>query len=730
MADRALLNSPLINYFRYLAGEDAGKPLDSGTIEFFQAENHAINVNVFRDSSFSTPFTNPIILDSIGSVPPIYMSDRLYYIVIKDKFNNIIETIDDYVPNNGGGSVITSSKSDFNVFSNSQFSYPVSFSDDDTIDASDTEVSLGWEFVQDVKSTTKNKVYSTTIATEALEGNPIYSLNIDSSSIDSSESRKDLIQQISDNANQWQGETFNISFQAKTLISGTTTVGLYLQKNYGAGGSPTEEVSLSQFSVTDSWGKYSTSVLFPSGAGKVIGTNSSLYILLRFNVGTTCKVAITNMYGIFGENIDVSTKGYPELKRAEEMPEGLFNGLHTAHSDDKYMFSREVNLDILKYYQGKVHISDTESGKPETFLTGKNPLGYVLAGSALDSKGYTNNIPNIRLYKYFGNTFGESGDLSVQHKETSITFTNIGDGKLPLSPFSIGNQGAKVTLTENNKGQKFEVKASKVSDNTILIEYLNNFAPTQTPYGASPPNPTGLPSRVIGCSPYWLDTSVSSPGAYTPYFICTNISAGSPTTKASGHIIFESSDVSKYKTSLIRGTNDNYKNVSQSFLYFPSLAANNVGGYYWQGRPGLSSMGISFTVDKKGDMPVLGAVAHGNFDFKTMHTLSKNLDNLVQEINDPYGYTFTINARPDASSYIEYSSGDVSYYIWFTVDSVGVDPALPSKTGIQVDLLSADTPTTSSSKIFAELQTHTFNLPTSAQLGLTPGAGFSSYIHL
>jgi hypothetical protein len=46
------------------------------------------------------------------------------------------------------------------------------------------------------------------------------------------------------------------------------------------------------------------------------------------------------------------------------------------------------------------------------------------------------------------------------------------------------------------------------------------------------------------------------------------------------------------------------------------------------------------------------------------------------------------------------SAGDVAqYYFWFRVDGVGVDPAVPSRTGVVVDILSTDTNTQVASKL-------------------------------
>jgi hypothetical protein len=81
-----------------------GEPLDSGLISFYEAENKTIKLSTYLDPELTIPNTNPIVLDEIGGAPPIYMENEAYYIEIRDKFNNLISTIEDYRPVNSESS--------------------------------------------------------------------------------------------------------------------------------------------------------------------------------------------------------------------------------------------------------------------------------------------------------------------------------------------------------------------------------------------------------------------------------------------------------------------------------------------------------------------------------------------------------------------------------------------------------------------------------------------------
>ena len=122
-----LLNSPFINAVFYKTGANAGKLADGATIGFYSAADHSSKLDIFKDSKGLVPWDqNPIILPQ-GWAPPIYMQNLLYYIEIKDKYGNLIESIDDYTPNSVSGGGGDPSKQDANILSNGQFSYPINF---------------------------------------------------------------------------------------------------------------------------------------------------------------------------------------------------------------------------------------------------------------------------------------------------------------------------------------------------------------------------------------------------------------------------------------------------------------------------------------------------------------------------------------------------------------------------------------------------------------------------
>jgi hypothetical protein len=80
-----------------------------------------------------------------------------------------------------------------------------------------------------------------------------------------------LYQKVED-VRTFAGQTVTYSFWAKA--DSARTVGVYSYQNFGSGGSADVSGSTTNFSVTTSWQRFSTTVAVASLAGKTIGTNS------------------------------------------------------------------------------------------------------------------------------------------------------------------------------------------------------------------------------------------------------------------------------------------------------------------------------------------------------------------------------------------------------------------------------------------------------------------------
>ena len=81
------------------------------------------------------------------------------------------------------------------------------------------------------------------------------------------------------------GQTVTVSFWAKAN-TGTPSITVELQQNYGTGGTATSDLYKSKIAITTSWARYSVTIALNSLTGKTIGTGSNLAIALWVSAGS------------------------------------------------------------------------------------------------------------------------------------------------------------------------------------------------------------------------------------------------------------------------------------------------------------------------------------------------------------------------------------------------------------------------------------------------------------
>ena len=106
-----------------------------------------------------------------------------------------------------------------------------------------------------------------------------------------------FIGQKMEDVRTFAGQTVTVSFWAKAA-TGTPTIGMNLQQNFGSGGSASVNTNLALKTISTSWARYSASVTLPSISGKTIGTSSFLNFQLFTSVGTTISGAGSPAVGL------------------------------------------------------------------------------------------------------------------------------------------------------------------------------------------------------------------------------------------------------------------------------------------------------------------------------------------------------------------------------------------------------------------------------------------------
>lgn len=83
----------------YQVSDANGAPVSGAKLYFYQTGT-TTPITVYQDSDKDTAHTNPVIADSKGQFPPIYVDSATYKIVLKDASDVTIQTVD---PVNAGG---------------------------------------------------------------------------------------------------------------------------------------------------------------------------------------------------------------------------------------------------------------------------------------------------------------------------------------------------------------------------------------------------------------------------------------------------------------------------------------------------------------------------------------------------------------------------------------------------------------------------------------------------
>ena len=88
-------------------------------------------------------------------------------------------------------------------------------------------------------------------------------------------------------------EQVTFSFYAKADAARVLRV--YLRQDFGSGGSPLVDTLVADFNVSTGWARYSGTVTLPSIAGKTLGHNTALSVVMYLPVGTTFMVDLTGV---------------------------------------------------------------------------------------------------------------------------------------------------------------------------------------------------------------------------------------------------------------------------------------------------------------------------------------------------------------------------------------------------------------------------------------------------
>ena len=706
-------------------------PLSGGFIYFYEDENRTVQANTYSDvfdpqNPVINP--NPIQLGTSGDFPPIYMEDRIYYIVITDNTGvqaNPVEVLEHYNP-----ATFSDAQSAFNdnFIVNPQFNYPIEFykTTDEVGEITQelTRVAWGWEFLQDPETTSKNFVTFENISGQQIEGTPVFQCVLTSSIVSASETKKDFRTYIG-KVDFYAGQSLTFSNQMISLLGSSASVKLILELYYGVGGSETQFIELTTFTVGVTRQKFVFSFAMPSIAGQTIEDGNYAALIVQPSLNSVCTVGMTNM------QCNPGIVGSPTFSTE---PEGYAKALILGDATNIMDAGLYENYSSYYYQEGKIFpYADTGA----ILLAPTNLLQQFRAvcdGSSYKVNGYTtNNIPNRRLYDAIGTTFGGGGELEISSNGNVVTFTSV-RGAREKSAYTAGN----TLFTVNNTviGLKYGIDLVNNFNLTLTGTFIDHFAPAQTPatFGGeiSPP----FANTGNGLMTYWGTSNLAINPANMTF---TTITPGSGSTQATLTIKFNSTNPADYQTRLVSTSPPSppYFGQASSFIDF-ALVTDNIR------QPSTYGVTASIVFSLDGHIDPVGQYYGGRIsrlitttnpaaviNFLSSQNIYQNIQTFVKTVANPFSWTVTVTSAPSASQYFLYSGITTDNYGWFSVDGVGTDPAIAGRTGTEIPIFTGQD-TTRIAEIIAEtLNDAAFNVPNVGDLpALVAGTKVSWFINL
>jgi len=690
-------------------------PLSGGFLFFYEDENRTVQANTYSDVTDPqnpTVNPNPIRLGTSGDCPLFYLDNRYYYIVITDNTgdqSNPVEVLEHYSPAEIIAKLATFND---NFIVNPQFNYPIIFykttDDEGEITAPTTRVAWAWDFIEDQNTDTQNYVTFNNISGQSIEGSPINQVRLNCTTVSADETRKDFTQIIGA-VDLYSEENLTFSAQMINVNGLTISVQLILYLNYGEGGSPSSFTLLDTFSVGATRNKFISTFEMPSISGFTIEEGNFSAIIVRPALKSLCVFGMTNVLvepGIVVEPIfNTESLGFSKGEILGSSTNILEAGLDENYSN--YMYNQGL---IFPYADtGTMVICPKGSDQP---------FRLECLGQQLQINGYTNNIPNRRIYDVIGSGFEGSGTLIADASANIVTVTCT----LALPAHSTWldvNTGFTITLVK--PALQFGWSAEITGLNQVTLTFNDKFAPDQTPgfYGVGGQSYTPLP----GVMSYWTmndDRIVPAPVTFT------TLNPGSPTEKAVVQINF-----ARFNIPTIPTLTNPSGPASSSFIDCADFTDNTRGTM--DGANVLVLVkGIFFEYDGQSQLAFLtSTIASPTVPFKSTNTQMQNLEAFVNTVANPFVYTVTVNGVPAAGSYLLYSEPATDFYLWITVNGAGTDPMVAGRTGVVCPILSSDTIDEVAIAVAKALNNATFGFPQQSDLPTIPTADkLSWYINL
>lgn len=484
-----------------------------------------------------------------------------------------------------------------------------------------------------------------------------------------------------ENVNRFSSDTqqYTFGFSAIDNNAGSTQLQLFIIKNFGTGGSPTNEerIPIGNIITTPTYFNHSVVFSFGNNSGKVIGTNDDDFIQLaiQFPVNALYNISLTDVYLLQGNK---ATEPYPITTNRQDKYRAIAGGLNLPDYN-----GADIGLPLILTKSGiDYDRSSIGSVLAVSYDTGGTLPGYLRAvGAQYETAGIdaTDGIPYSRLQaKYFNSTFmfpihGTGRDYQIM----------LYDG---VSSYAI--------LSANRSGV-LGAAAAGTSPFTITRRIHIGVAGG---YAAESFNFTASIFRIMNDEATSVTEATAGTSTFSFALIQSGIAAAAVTpttdyrpTQHGGKV--EITDFGAVAASGLAG--------GEYFTFTSTVSGTPTSYYVWYTKNGVG-------VD-----PAVPGHTGIQVNIETADTAAEVCNKTIIAVSGREAslITFTDGSMVMGGDYFLCDTFTANYYVWYKVDGMGSDPMVPARLGIQVDILGTDTVVQVASKTTIQINSKFYAVP-------------------
>ena len=695
--------------FQYaFVDRDTGEPLSQGKIFFYRDQDMTTPKPVYELQGNAanytySPLPNPIILSSAGTlvdnngnqvVPYYYPFDAegnqdLYYIVVQNAVGSPQFTVHAW-PNPETGGSPGGDNGLLNYVPNGQFLAHTNLVNNALVAGSNVIAQGGWTIELDASATSTNTLtwVSQQPTTEPPQS-PRWVANFVASSFVGTESIKSFRLKFND-VNKFNDQgPFLFSFWGTATSTVPFTINVV---KYFGSGSPSSGLlspipqEVGQLTTSNPPnGLYNFSIDFGSNDSYTVGPNNDDFIAIdiAFPVSSVFNVSLSDFVLSFGNTSAITS--FPIQTNADMLSRGVAGWMDLPNPDGSDLYLPLVltkkGMSWEKSQIGTVvttlgAVPATSSNTAVTNLMNADGSSYVYnshsylgipysrLGSYLIAKSPVANTPMYGTGANFATAYAAAGATSLLR----LTYNTAGTGSTAASD---GNTGWTI-------GSVVKYNGSATGAATLTFNAYSNVANTVLAVGS-------------------FATANAAAAASTSGFTVTTL--------------------------------NNYTGLlAQQSLYAftvlcvaaSALAAPSGTGKYFSFSNASTNYYMWFQITNESD-PAPGGKTGIQVNLNAGYT-AQDVANIVRETLNTYQIsTVAVGGVPTAGQYWLFSTNPAAlanYYVWYTVNGAGSDPAIAGRTGIPVAIVTGDTTVTTTTKTLAAINSYQYAAPNFAGMFL------------